>query len=93
MGRLRRRKRREERRVEAERRAVVRADPLPPTPHSERLSKYMERHVETAPAEDAPPMPLWARDRYWFLSPPKRDAYLRQVLLRIQRWVHGRHAG
>jgi len=57
---------------------------------SERLSRFVSHNVDasqSAGGDGDSPMAYWARDRRWYLSPPKGAWYIRRILQRIHRWV------
>src|SRR5690606_8720831 len=66
-------------------------DPAPVAPHPERLARYLK----VAPAEVGQPRPSPSRMKYWALPAllirhgPKSPAWIRQILERIRRAVHG----
>ena len=65
--------------------------PLDHRPFDERLKKY-SRNVDQSQAIEAPStsrMPYWALDPTWARTPPKSVAFIRRILRRIHRWVHG----
>jgi hypothetical protein len=57
----------------------------------ERLRSFAEHVDSSRAAEAAGPsrMALWFADIDWFRRPPKPVEYIRQILERIHRWVHG----
>ncbi|MEM6799458.1 MAG: hypothetical protein AAF589_08080 [Planctomycetota bacterium] len=65
--------------------------PCPKKPPFEtRLDRFVAQNVNAALADAAAgpsQMPCWARDQFWYLSPPKMADHIRQVLLRIRRLV------
>ena len=58
---------------------------------SERLHNFTDHVDPSHAAEAAGPsrMPLWFADLDWIRRPPKPFAYIRELLERIHRWVHG----
>jgi len=59
--------------------------------YRDRLANYSSGIDQTHRAAAAGPsrMPLWFRDEYWGGVPPKNIRFLREILLRIQKLVHG----
>jgi hypothetical protein len=57
----------------------------------ERLRNFAEHVDHSHAAEAAGPsrMSIWFADVDWIRRPPKPVAYIRQILQRIHRWVHG----
>jgi hypothetical protein len=61
-------------------------------PYEERLRNFA-KYVDSSKAEEAAGpsrMPLWFADLDWLRRPPKSVEYIRRVLRRIRRLVHGR---
>jgi hypothetical protein len=61
-------------------------------PYDERLRNFAQ-YVDSSNAAAAvgpSRMPLWFADLDWLLRPPKSVEYIRRILRRIHRWVHGR---
>jgi hypothetical protein len=60
-------------------------------PFDERFNRYA-RHVNQSHAPDAAAasrMPYWALNPSWSRTPPKSVEFIRRMLQRIHRWVHG----
>jgi hypothetical protein len=61
-------------------------------PYEERLRNFAKfvDSSQAAAAEGPSRMPLWFADLDWLRRPPKSVEYIRRMLRRIQRLVHGR---
>jgi hypothetical protein len=61
-------------------------------PYEERLRNFAQFVDSSKAAEAAGPsrMPLWFADLDWLRRPPKSVEYIRRMLRRIHRLVHGR---
>jgi hypothetical protein len=63
----------------------------PKRPFAERLKSFSGNVDKSHAAEAVGPsrMPYWSRDDPWEGRPPKSVWYIRWILWRIRRWVHG----
>jgi hypothetical protein len=65
--------------------------PLAKRPFGERLKNFAQHVDDSHAAEAVGPsrMALWLGDIEWVRRPPKGIEYIRRILRRIHRWVHG----
>jgi hypothetical protein len=65
--------------------------PITHRPFRERLSRFSSRLDHSLVAEAAGPsrMPYWSLYTPWQGKPSKSVEFIREILWRIRRWVHG----
>lgn len=69
---------------------VLRAARLaPPKPFAQRLTSFVARDVTPTGAPPAAAQPLWLFRPLWEYHPPRRAEWMRTLLERLRRLVHG----